>query len=295
MKSSRRDFIKNSALLGIGISSFSFGIRVEESKSEELLSKIGLCTSISNSKILISSGYSYLEEGVRSFLVPTEPEDVFDRKTIILKEAGIPIEACNSFLPGEIKCVGPDLNNEKLMQYTETAFRRAKKTGIKTIVFGSSGSRNIPEGFPKTEAKKQFIEVCRQMATIAQKNDIIISLEPLNKKECNFINTVREGGEIVKFVDNNNFRLLADIYHMLMENEGPESLVTNGKFLNHIHIAEKEGCAAPGVHGEDFTAYFKALKQVGYKGRMSVECNWDKLEIQAPMALKALREQINSI
>jgi sugar phosphate isomerase/epimerase len=272
-----------------GIPLNSFG---KERVHEEFLAKIGVCTGLSNYNTIASAGFNYLEEGVRSFLVPSENEDVFNEKLALVKTSGVPVAACNSFLPAELKCVGPEPHHEKIILFTETAFRRAQMAGIQTIVLGSSGSRSIPEGFSKEEASLQFIELCWKIALIGEKYNVVIALEPLNRNECNFINSVTEGVSIVKAVNHPNFMVLADIYHMLIENEGPESLIENGLYLRHIHIAEKEGRSAPGVHGEDFTAYFKALKTAGYKGKMSIECRWDNMELQAQKALDVLRTQI---
>jgi len=295
MKLSRRSFLKNSGLVGIALPLFPGNLFSEDMKSQKFLRKIGICTSISSSRILVSAGYSYLEEGVGNFLVPREAEAVFNEKLILLKSSGIPVEACNSFLPGDLKAVGPETHHEKIIEYCETAFRRASQAGIKTIVFGSSGSRGIPEGFPREDAKQQFISLAKLIGPVAQKYDVVISLEPLNTKECNFINSVAEGGEIVMSVNHPNFRLLADIYHMKMEDESPENIIKYGDLLFHVHIAEKEGRAAPGVHGEDFSPYLQALKEVGYKGRMSIECRWENLEVQAKDSLLVLQKQIRDL
>jgi sugar phosphate isomerase/epimerase len=295
MKSGRREFIKTTGILSIGLPVFQLKYFGNKLSADSFISKIGFCTSIVNSRILVAAGYSYIEEGVRNFLVPLESDDIFKEKLILLENAGIPMEACNSFLPGDLKCVGPEIYHEKILQFAETAFRRAEMAGVKTIVFGSGGARKIPEGFPREDAEKQFIALCSQMAPVAKKYNVVISLEPLNRKECNFINSVSEAGEIVKSVNHPNFLLLADIYHMLMDNEGPENLRIYGKYLYHIHIAEKEGRNAPGVHGEDFTLYFKALKLAGYKNRISIECNWDNTEIQAQKALQTLNKQLSAV
>jgi sugar phosphate isomerase/epimerase len=100
-------------------------------------------------------------------------------------------------------------------------------------------------------------------------------------------------GEIVEAVNHKNFRLLADLYHMLMDNESPANISRYGHLLYHTHLAEKNGRTAPGVNNEDFTPFFKALKEVGYKGRMTIECSWKNLEEQAPNALKFMRSQIS--
>jgi sugar phosphate isomerase/epimerase len=295
MKISRRDFIRFSAIAGTALLIRPFNAFGVISEAGKFLERIGISTSIENNGILAAAGYSFVEENVRGFLVPAEPDSVFDQKLTLLKESKLPVEVCNSFLPGNLKCVGPSPAHEEILKFGETAFRRARMAGIKTIVFGSGGARAIPEGFSREEAKQQFISLCKQLAPYAQKYNVVISLEPLNTRECNFINSVAEGGEIVEAVNHENIRLLADIYHMLMENESPSNITKYGHLLYHTHIAEKTGRSAPGVNNEDFTPYFKALKEVKYEGRMAIECSWKSLEEQAPKALSVMRNQIAEI
>ncbi|WP_423126796.1 sugar phosphate isomerase/epimerase family protein [Gaoshiqia sp. Z1-71] len=253
---------------------------------------IGVCTKFSQAAILEISGYDYIEESVGSFLMPLKTEEDFNTVLEQAKQAPLPVLVCNGFIPGSLKSVGPEAAHPEILDYMETAFRRAQKAGVEYIVFGSGGSRAIPDGFSRDEARRQFIRLCTAMSPIADKYDVIVVLEPLNKKECNFINSLTEGGEIVKEVNHPNFRLLADIYHMLMDDEGPESILKYGPLIRHVHLAEKEERAAPGTRGEDFSPYFEALKKVNYQGKLSVECRWTDLESQAPTAIKEIRNQL---
>jgi sugar phosphate isomerase/epimerase len=295
MRTSRRDFLRFSALAGTGLllrPYYTFAIAAEAAK---FLERLGISTGIANSGILASAGYSFVEENVRGFLVPAEADTVFEEKLALLKDSKLPVEACNSFLPGNLKCVGSAPLHEDILKFGETAFRRAQMAGVKTIVFGSGGARAIPEGFSREEARNQFISLCKQLSPLAKKYNVTISLEPLNTKECNFINSVAEGGEIVRAVNHENFRLLADIYHMLMENESPSNITKYGDLLYHTHIAEKTGRSAPGVNREDFTPYFKALKEAKYEGRMAIECSWKDLGEQAGVAFTEMRRQLAAI
>ena len=295
MKTSRRDFLRFSVIAGSALYLRPFSAFGVASEAGKFLERIGISTGIANNAILAAAGYSFVEENVRGFLVPAEPDSVFEQKLLLLKESKLPVEASNSFLPGNLKCVGPAPLHEEILKFGETAFRRAQMAGMKTIVFGSGGARAIPDGFSREEAKQQFISLCKQLAPVAKKYNVVISLEPLNTKECNFINSVAEGADIVKAVKHENFRLLADIYHMLMENESPSNITKYGDLLYHTHIAEKAGRSAPGVNNEDFTPYFKALKDVKYEGRMSIECTWKNLEEQASGALSFMRNQIAKV
>lgn len=292
MNTTRRNFLKYSAMLGAGVLIRPFNSFEIAGEAAKFLERIGVSTGLTNNGILFTAGYSFVEENVKGFLAPLEDETVFQAKLALLKESKLPVEACNSFLPGNLKCVGPAPLHDDILKFADTAFRRAQMAGVKTIVFGSGGARSIPADFSKDEAQKQFISLCKKLAPIAEKYNVVISLEPLNTKECNFVNSVAEGGVIVEAVNHKNFRLLADFYHMLRENETPANLTKYGHLLYHTHIAENVGRTAPGVNKEDFTPYFKALKESGYQGRMAIECSWKNIGEQAAPALQEMKRQL---
>jgi len=252
MTINRRTFITNTTMAGAGL----FFLRTEAvvaMKSKGSFIQTGVCTSLSNHKLVTEAGYLYIEESVQSFLDPLNEEAAFIKKLDQARSAGITIPACNVFLPGKLKSVGPDAVPDDILDYAETAFSRAKMAGVGIIVFGSGASRSVPDGFPHEKAREQFIELCRRMGPVARRHRVTVVLEPLNSGECNFLNSVAEGGEMVKEINHPNIRLLADIFHMLREKEGPESILRYGKYIKHTHIAENRDRSAPGVNGEDFT------------------------------------------
>ncbi|MCG6188287.1 sugar phosphate isomerase/epimerase family protein [Maribellus maritimus] len=289
--------LKNVIRKGIVIITISFSLFIISCKSDNniLLQDVGICTDFNNATILSASGCTYIEESVGRFLIPSKSEEEFDKILEKAKESELSVMAFNSFIPGNLKSVGPEAVHSQILKYVEIAFRRAQKTGVKYIVFGSGGSRSIPEGFSKDDARQQFVSLCTRMAPIAGKYNVVVVLEPLNKKECNFINSVAEGGEIVKEVNHPNFMLLADIYHMLMDNENPDNIIKYGDLIKHTHIAEKEGRAAPGTYNEDFKPYLEALKKVKYSGMMSIECNWDNLESESVTSIAEIKKQVSML
>ena len=200
-----------------------------------------------------------------------------------------------AFCSGEIRFVGPDAEIERAVNYSKTAIKRAAEIGIKVLVLGSSRSRNIPEGFDRAEAEKQFLEVLKGMAPTAEEYGVKVAIEPLQTKESNFINTVKEGAELARKAGSDNICVLADLFHMARMEESPEDIVEAADKLVHCHIAEVEERTPPGVRGDDFTPYFKSLKKIGYTGRISFECSWQDVPSQLPVAVKVMKEQIQSI
>lgn len=255
---------------------------------------IGVCTSVDNADKLKAAGYDFIEGSVRRFLQPHESSKEFAKTLVIAKESSLPIYAFTGFLPGELKCVGPEASHDRVLEYARIVFDRAAQVNGKIIVFGSSGARRVPAGFDHGHATRQFIELLKRMGPIAQEYGIIVAVEPLNKRECNFLNSVNAGIEIVKAVDHPHIRLVADVYHMAMEDEGPESILKAGPLIAHVHIAEKEGRARPGVHGYDFVPYFAALNAIGYSGGISIEGRWDDFDQELAAALEYVKKQIKT-
>ena len=290
----RRKFVHSvlatSASLAITQDLFS---NIKNSKRFQL--DLGVCTNIDNSSLVKKHGYNFLEETVSKFLIPSESDEKYALNLAKLKDSGINLYAVNSFLPGSLKCVGPDDNTEAILKYAETTFRRMEQASFRIIVFGSGGSRKIPDGFDKAKAKSQFVEINKKIAPLAKKYNVTVVLEPLNYGETNLLNTLEEGIEFVNEINHPNIQVLADFYHMLKNGEQASSIVKAGKLLKHAHLAEKENRTAPGIVGDDFRPFLAALKEINYKGKLAIECRWKDMEAELPLALKTVYNQINSI
>ncbi|HTF18109.1 MAG TPA: sugar phosphate isomerase/epimerase family protein, partial [Chryseolinea sp.] len=148
------------------------------------------------------------------------------------------------------------------------------------------------EGYDTSKARQQFINVARKVAIVAEEYRIRLALENLNSTETNFINTVDDALQIVKAVNHPNFRLCVDIYHMLMENEPPAIIESTRDYLIHCDIAEREGRAAPGVHGQDFTPYLRALRKVRYRKLIVLECRWNNVEAEVKQGRAEVLRQL---
>jgi len=293
---SRRTFLKWTGLSGLRLFRHPplGGLFSEESRAS-FLDQIGVCRSLADQKILEAGGCTYVEESVRGFLIPEEPDEKFQAKLLELKSSRLPVRACNGFLPGQLKAVGPEAKHAEILVYAEKALQRASRAGIETIVWGSGESRKIPDGFSRAAAEEQFSDLAGKVASLAGRYGVVLALEPLQSGETNFINNLKEGTTVVEAVGHPSFRLLADIYHMLREGETPDAIETYGRHLRHCHIAEKDQRTPPGTAGDDFKPFLRALKTIGYKGGISIECRWESLEKQLPAAVDFLKKQIAEV
>ncbi len=251
---------------------------------------LGVCSSIRNAQKVKDAGGDFIELSVTGFLQPQLSDDEWTAGNLAQALASpLPIHACNGFFPGTIKLTGPERDHDAALAWCEVAFRRARQVGIKMLVLGSGGSRNHPEGYDKATAVAEFTELLRRMGPLAARHDVVVVLEPLRRAEANYMNTVAEGVAIVKEVGHENIRCLADVYHMLEENEGAEVLVAEREYIHHMHIAEKTERSVPGTHREDLSPYYNAMRDAGYSGGLSIEARWDDFDTQIAPAITELK------
>jgi sugar phosphate isomerase/epimerase len=290
----RRDFLKINLSASIGLVLGNLEMFTHE-RNPRFQPLIGICAPYTQGDMLKGFGYDYIEESVGRFLIPDNGDDIYIKNRELYLKLKFPVRSYTSFFPRTLKSVGPDIHHEAILQRAELALRRAAECGSVNIVFGSGGSREIPDGFDRAVAKEQHISLSKKLAMLAGKYKVTVSIEPLNRSETNFVNSLSEGAEIVEIVNHPRFRMVCDIYHMLKDNESPDEIIRFGKHIEHCHIAEKEGRTAPGIKGDDFRPYLRALKTIGYRGGISLECNWKDFDTEASAGVAALRKQIAQV
>jgi sugar phosphate isomerase/epimerase len=252
--------------------------------------QLGVCADPQYGPALAEAGFSFLELHVQNHLRTLEDEEAYQAERARIGAAPIPALVANCFVPGSLKITGPDVEMPRLERYVETALSRAERAGIGTIVFGSGGARQIPEGYDRGQAWQQLVDFGKMVAPIAAEHHVTIVVEPLSKAECNVLTTVGESGRYVQEVDHPHFTLLVDAYHWSRDGDSFDDIVEYGPLLRHVHIATTDSRLAPGFEPCDFSEFFRALKMAQYDGPVSIEAGWDDIEAQAAEAYGHLEQ-----
>ena len=121
------------------------------------------------------------------------------------------------------------------------------------------------------ESLLRFTDMARELCNYAETKGVTLVLEPVNRYEINFINSVEEGVELIKKISRPNMKLMPDVFHMNIEDVliGEEL----AKYIDHIayiHLADSNRMA-PGWGHTDFEDIFRHLKKAKYNGWLSVE------------------------
>ena len=127
-------------------------------------------------------------------------------------------------------------------------------------------------GSSPTEKEKERGALVHQNASdYAKKFNINLSIEPLNRFECYFLNTINDTCNYVNLVDRENFGILYDTFHSNIEEKDPVGCINfASKYINHIHISENDR-GTPGKGNIPWNETFAAIKKIKYDGWLCIE------------------------
>jgi len=129
----------------------------------------------------------------------------------------------------------------------------------------------IKEGIFRDEAEKWTIDSLRECAEFGLEKNVRLTLEPVNRYESNFINTLQEGAEFIDRIGVSNIGLLADTFHMNIEETSIYGSIVKAKnYITHVHFADSNRWA-PGYGHLDFLKIVETLKEIKYQGYLSAE------------------------
>jgi sugar phosphate isomerase/epimerase len=256
---------------------------------------LGIVAPIEKDSAIYAAGFRMIGESVSKMLSPSLSNDQFKKNIEKIKKAKCRVYMCNILFPAKLKIAGPNVNEQRVLGYVDSVFLRAHQAGIPYIILGSGDARRIPEGYDAKKAQADFTILCGKLAQIAQKHSVVLILESLETVETNFLLTLSSTAEVVRAVNNPNFKLNADIYHMLREGESPQSIVDAADLLVYCEIAEKLKRTLPGIMGDDFKPYLRALKKAKYKGPIFMEPGGKYPDGDMHLSYNYLTKQINEV
>ncbi len=120
-------------------------------------------------------------------------------------------------------------------------------------------------------ALEWLAESLEELAEHAAACEVPLFYEPLNRYETNLLTTMRDAHEFLRSLKTTNVRLLADLFHMNIEEADVcQGLRDAGDLLGHIHFVDSNRRAA-GMGHTNFAAIAEVLRELHYAGYLSAE------------------------
>jgi D-psicose/D-tagatose/L-ribulose 3-epimerase len=210
-------------------------------------------------------------DGVELFVSPQKPRDLPAIRKMLEKNS---LECTtSSALPRECHLVSsqPEVR-ARGVEFLKTCVERTAELGAGLLCGPIYAGLGVTTGRRRTPEEWNWaVEGLQVVAQHAQKCQVMVCLEPLNRFETYFLNTLEDAARLVHDIGAPNVKILFNTFHANIEERHPaEALRSVAKELGHVHISENDR-GIPGTGHIDWTGVLKALKVIGYKGWMTIE------------------------
>lgn len=169
---------------------------------------------------------------------------------------------------------GNEQQQESANQYLKSLLDVIVPLGAGMLVGPLYSSVGRADAVPEDEYSRQWQTVVghlKGIATYAQERNIKLGIEPLNRFETDFLNTVDQALKLIHEIDNPVVFLHYDTFHMnIEEKDQPKAITKAGKLLGHFHAC---GCdrGTPGNDHLNWEGMARALREVDYQGGVVIE------------------------
>jgi sugar phosphate isomerase/epimerase len=239
-----------------------------------------------------------------AFLLAEQKQAIRDA----LAKNGLQISNVNAFMMNAIddrrqrywhpSWIEPDPNYRAVrIDHTIRALTLARELGARCITTEPGGP--LGPGQSWSDALKLFVEMLKPVIAHAEKERVLLLIEP---EPGLLIETADQFLELMQHIDSPAVGLNFDIGHAYCVGDDPATTIPRvAKYIRHFHL---EDIAATRVHhhlvpGEgaiDFAATFRAIRQIGYDGWVTIELYpyVDDPDAAARTALERVRPLISA-
>jgi D-psicose/D-tagatose/L-ribulose 3-epimerase len=118
---------------------------------------------------------------------------------------------------------------------------------------------------------QRAIEAYQTLAPALEADGVTLAIEPLNRFETYFLNTMADGAALCDAVGHPRVGLLFDTFHANIEAKDVAGACrAAGRHVKYVHTSENDR-GTPGSGHVDWPGVFRALDEIGYDGWLTIE------------------------
>jgi D-psicose/D-tagatose/L-ribulose 3-epimerase len=127
------------------------------------------------------------------------------------------------------------------------------------------GRRRTPDEW------KRAVEGHQALGDTLDRHGVTLAIEPLNRFETFFLNTAADAVALAREIGQPRIGILFDTFHANIEEKDiGAAFRALGSGLRHVHTCENDR-GIPGTGHVEWTGVFRALRDIGYDGWLTIE------------------------
>ncbi len=191
-----------------------------------------------------------------------------------LEAAGMDRGPVCGMFPPDRDLRGDDLQQKTSRDYVLELIDLAAALGSPVVAGPFYSSVGRCQLHTDQEKAQQLDLLCENLSVLcdhAEKSGVVLAMEPLNRFETDFVNTLEQATAIIRRVGSPALTIHADTFHMnIEESDSAAALREAGDLIGHVHASASHR----GIPGRDQVRWhevFAALQDIGYGGDIAIE------------------------
>jgi D-psicose/D-tagatose/L-ribulose 3-epimerase len=212
------------------------------------------------------------ETGYDGVELPLLAPDAVDASAVrrALESSGLACTA-SSALPRGASLLDPEQRRRGVAFLGQTA-AVAAECGASVLCGPLYSPVGVLPGRPRTPAEwASCVEGLRSAGDLAASHGVVLALEPLNRFETHFLNTVDDAVALLDEVGHPSVALHPDTFHMNIEEKEPTAALARGaRHTRHVHFSENDRGTVGSGH-VDWPGVARSLRASDYQGWVVAE------------------------
>jgi sugar phosphate isomerase/epimerase len=208
----------------------------------------------------------------------------------LLKEHGLKLAAVGTgagMVVHKLSLCDADSNRrDQAIRFIHDIMSAGAKHGAPAIIGSMQGRWD--DAVSQQTATAYLRDALQQLGDHAERCGVVLQYEPLNRYETNMATTLAAGAELLKPLATKRIRLLADLFHMNIEETAIAGALRDaGSLVGHVHFVDSNRQAAGRGH-MNYQPIVAALAEIDYDGYASAEA------FPIPDSMTAARQTIET-
>jgi D-psicose/D-tagatose/L-ribulose 3-epimerase len=173
------------------------------------------------------------------------------------------------------------------LEYVQALIDIAPVLGSKLVAGPIYSSVGRAEMYPEEEKSKQWALVVKNLRLLCQyadKKEVKLAIEPLNRYETDLINTCEQAMRLISEIGSDALMVHLDSFHMNLEEKDPAQAISKaGPKLGLLHASGSDR-GTPGGDQINWDRIFAALDKINYAGDIVIESFTPDVQVIAKAA-----------